>query len=106
MTDPYRPWDLEDFGPKLRDWQQAAQPPDEVYALMAKWVESRRDNPYDGYRRHDEAMFGETFWRSQVKDEHQRPLMCHGREVWCYYSVHENANAQEKRVVCEAFLSV
>jgi len=26
--------------------------------------------------------------------------------VWCYYSVHVNANAREKRVACEVFLSV
>ena len=101
ITDPYRSWDLEDFEPKFQEWQQEAQPSDDVAAQVEKWIETRRDNPYSGaFRRHDEPMFTETYWRALL------PVLCRGQQVWCYYSVHENANAQEKRLVCEAFVSV
>jgi len=106
MTDdPYRFWDLEDFEPKLDDWRQEVQPPDDVYALVEKWIETRRDRPHgDAVAIHDEGMFDETYWRAPVKDIYNRTVTCHGREVWCYYSVHQNANM--KKLVCEGFLSV
>jgi hypothetical protein len=91
---PAPAWKLESFEERLDLWAELEKPPIDLRLVVAEWVITRMDDPYQGVRR--ESGFPNLWFGCVPNSGHE------GRVVVCSYWVAE----REKLVRCDQIASL
>jgi hypothetical protein len=93
------PWTLEDFLPRLDDWEAQEHPLDELRVRVLDWIFTRAENPYADARR--VAGFAD-YWQAVIPSSAHFDDHAERCAVVCLYWVDAGAS----RVRCDRIASL
>lgn len=102
MPESAERWDyLDGFDEALETFRGIRGVTDEIADTVASWYDTREVEPHDGFPLPSDQVTDDdhTAWRADVRDRNENAVMVDGRQVVCYYEIHENDN----KVVCSHF---
>lgn len=88
-------WQGENFNDRFTTWLETERPPDPIRRIVANWIVTRFDNPYEGARR--DLDIAANYWFARIPG-----TQLHGHVVVCGYWIHE----MERIVRCDIFATL